>query len=119
MGLMMRQVGLAGRGVEMSDDSRAVEAATVGVPRESIRHNYRFAFIGMLFLMCWAVALLTEISIDREGLGLLSLSGSFGAAVFPWMTGVAGFLLAGRAGRFVGPVASVLVFGALAVIQRL
>jgi hypothetical protein len=104
----------------MSDDSRAVEAATAGAaPRGSIRHNYRFAFIGMLFLLCWAVALLVEIGVDREGLGLLSLSGSFGAAVFPWMTGVAGFLLAGRAGRFVGPVASVLVFGALAVIQRL
>src|SRR3569832_138804 len=92
----MADVGLTGRGVEMSDDSRTADAVV------SAHHPHRLRFVAALFIGCWAMALAVALSVDCVGFGLLAVAGAFGAAVFPWIAGATGCLLSGRAGRWVG-----------------
>jgi hypothetical protein len=109
----MADVGLTGRGIEMSDDSRTADAVV------SAYHPHRLRFVAALFMGCWAMALAVALSVDREGFGLLAVAGAFGAAVFPWIAGVTGYLLSGRAGRWVGPAVSVAVFLTLGLAEHL
>lgn len=95
----------------MSDESRTAAAVAY--------HPHRLPFLAMLFVGCWAMALASALSVDREGFGVLAVAGAFGAAVFPWILGGAGYLLSGRAGRWLGPAISVAAFLTLGLVEHL
>lgn len=70
-------------------------------------------FLSLMFLMCWAAELALGLALDHDHFGLLSVSGAFGAAVFPWAAGALLSFISGPRGRLVGPLACI---GALAVL---
>lgn len=79
----------------------------------------KFAYLGLLFVVCWAACFLLALGPGHEGFSLLALAGAFGSAVFPWLVGGAVAFVAGRRGRPAALAVCLIAVAALWIAPRL
>ena len=73
----------------------------------------KFAYLGLLFAVCWIACLLLAVGPGHESFGALALAGALGSAVFPWCVGAAVAFVSGRNGR---PIALAVCLAAVAAL---
>ena len=79
----------------------------------------KFAYLALLFAVCWTACFLLAVGPGHEGVSLLALAGAFGSAVFPWCVGGAVAFIAGRRGRPAALAVCLLAVAALFIVPRL
>jgi hypothetical protein len=79
----------------------------------------KFAYLGLLFAVCWTACFLLAVGPGHEGFDLLTLAGALGSAVFPWCIGGAVAFIAGRKGRPAALAVCLIAVAALFIVPRL
>ncbi len=79
----------------------------------------KFAYLGLLFAVCWTACFLLAVGPGHEDVGLLALAGALGSAVFPWCVGAGIAFAFGRNGRPVALAVCLLAVAALFILPRL
>ena len=79
----------------------------------------KFAYLGLLFAVCWTACFLLAVGPGHEDVGLLALAGALGSAVFPWCVGGAVAFIAGRKGRPAALAICLTAAAALFIVPRL
>ncbi|HEY3812718.1 MAG TPA: hypothetical protein VGL66_05795 [Caulobacteraceae bacterium] len=83
------------------------------------RISGKFAYLGLLFAVCWAACFVLALGPGHEGFGLFAMAGALGSAVFPWCLGGAVAFIFGRKGRPAALAICLLAVAALWIVPRL